>query len=476
MSTMKKLNVAVIIWMLATSTVLSQKPLETGIGVAGPQQIVFKSNGKVSYPLMPGDERMLDSIQHKTFLFFLNEHHPEKGIVKDRAARWAPASIASTGFGIPSFAIGAERNWITREQAAEITLKILRFFINSVQSADSNVTGYKGFYYHFLKMSSGTREWNCELSTIDTGILMMGIIFARNYYNHDNEVENQIRLLAATLLGRIDWNFMEMPDTGKFAGTISMGWTPEKGVHDYGWIGYNEALFLYVLAAGSGMKNAEHSYRAWLKSYKWQTPYKGLSHVAFPPLFGHQFSQAFIDCRGLVDEYMMEKGIDYFENSRRATYVQRQYATDNPKGWIGYDSLCWGVTASDGPTEKYNFKDKKFLGYAGRGTSGPDYNYFDDGTIAPYAPLSSLPFAPEIVIPTVKSMNEKYGKKLWGKYGYYDAFNPTANWFDDDFIGIDQGPMLIMLENFRTGLVWNYVMNDTIIQQGLHRLGYEYLK
>ena len=440
------------------------------------QQVTFKSKGKVNYPLTREDEKMLDSIQYKTFLFFLNEHHPEKGIVKDRTAKWAPASIASTGFGIPSLAVGVERKWMTREQAAKITLNILRFFMNSRQSADTNVTGYKGFYYHFLKMGSGTREWKCELSTIDTGILMMGIIFARNYYNLDNEVENQIRSLAATLLGRIDWDFVRMPDSGKFASTISMGWTPEKGLHDYGWSGYNEGLFLYVLAAGSGMKNIEKSYDSWLKSYKWNTPYKGLSHVAFPPLFGHQFSQAFIDYRGLADKYMKAKGIDYFENSRRATYVQRQYAIGNPKGWTGYDSLCWGVTASDGPTDKYNFGDKKFLGYAGRGTSGPDYNYFDDGTIAPYGPLSSLPFAPEIVLPTIKSMNVKYGKKLWGKYGYYDSFNPTAKWVNDDYIGIDQGPMLIMIENFRTGLVWNYVMKDPVIQKGLNRLGFGYLQ
>ncbi len=445
-------------------------------GAAQSQQHVFKSGGKVNYALSSQDEAMLDSIQHKTFLFFLHEHHPEKGIVKDRTATWAPASIASTGFGIPSFAIGVERKWITREQAAAITLNILQFFINSVQSADTNVTGYKGFYYHFLKLNSGTRAWKCELSSIDTGILMMGIIFARNYYNLDTEVENQIRKLAGILLNRVDWNFMAMPGTGKFANTISMGWSPEHGLHDYGWSGYNEALFLYVLAAGSGMEKAEQSYQAWLKSYKWNTPYKGLSHVAFPPLFGHQFSQAFIDYRGIADAYMKEKGIDYFENSRRATYVQRQYAIDNPKGWVGYDSLCWGITASDGPTEKYNFGDKKFLGYAGRGTSGPDYNYFDDGTIAPYGALSSLPFAPEIVLPAIKSMNKKYGKKLWGKYGYYDSFNPTAKWFNDDFIGIDEAPMLIMIENFRTGMVWNYMMQDTIIQKGLNKLGYAYLK
>ncbi|MCX6241448.1 MAG: Tat pathway signal protein [Bacteroidetes bacterium] len=443
---------------------------------AHPQNTVFSSHGKVIYNLTSSEERMLDSIQHKTLLFFLNEQHPVKGIVKDRTLSKAPCSIAATGFGIPCFAIGAERNWISREQAAGITLKIMRFFLSSVQSTAKDVTGYKGFYYHFLKMDSGTREWNCELSSVDTGLLMMGIIFARNYYNKENESEKQIRLLAAKLLDRIDWNFMVLPASSKYAYTISMAWSPEKGLEDYGWFGYNEALFLYILAAGSGMNNAEQSYNSWLKTYQWDTPYKGLSHVAFPPLFGHQFSQAFIDFRGIADKYMKEKGIDYFENSRRATYVQRQYATENPKGWTGYDSLCWGVTASDGPPDKYNFDGKKFLGYAGRGTSGPEYNYFDDGTIAPYASLSSLPFAPEIVLPTIKSLNKKLGKKLWGKYGYYDAFNLTAKWFDDDFLGIDEGPMLIMIENFRTGLVWNYVMKDPIIQKGLNRLGFAYVK
>ena len=446
------------------------------LGAAQPQQLVFKSHGKVNYPLTPDEKTMLDSIQHKTFLFFLHEYQPEKGLVKDRTLSTSPCSIAATGFGIPCLAIGAERNWISREKAAEITLSIMKFFISSVQSTAKDVTGYKGFYYHFLKMDSGTREWNCELSSVDTGLLMMGIIFARNYYNLDNEVENQIRSLAAKLLERVDWDFMLLPASSKYAYTISMAWTPEKGLQDYGWFGYNEALFLYILAAGSGMNNAEQSYKAWLKTYQWQTPYKGLSHVAFPPLFGHQFSQAFIDFRGLADTYMKEKGIDYFENSRRATYVQRKYAAENPKGWIGYDSLCWGVTASDGPPDKYNFADKKFLGYAGRGTSGPENNYFDDGTIAPYASLSSLPFAPEIVLPTIISMNKKFGKKFWGKYGYYDAFNPTAKWIDDDFLGIDEGPMLIMIENFRTGLVWNYVMKDPIIQKGLNKLGYEYMK
>lgn len=449
----------------------------TAVGQSKQQpELRFTSGGKISYQLTPAEEVLLDSIQQKTFQFFHQECHPTWGIVKDRTKSWAPASIAATGFGIPCFAVGVERQWITREQAAQITLNILSFFHSSVQSAAPDATGYKGFYYHFLAMDTGRRTWDCELSSVDTGLLMMGIIFARNYYDRDNEVENRIRSLAGELLDRLEWGFLTMPPSGEYAHTISMGWTPDKGLHAMGWSGYNEALFLYILAAGTGMENVDRSYQSWLRSYKWQTPYEGFSHVAFPPLFGHQFSHAFIDFRGLADAYLREKKIDYFENSRRATYVQRQYAIDNPHGWDGYGPLCWGITASDGPTEKLNVNGKKFLGYAGRGTSGPAYNYFDDGTIAPYGPLSSLPFAPEIVLPTIRSMLQEHGEKLWGKYGLYDSFNLTANWVDDDFLGISQGPLLIMIENFRTGLVWDCVMKDPVIQEGLNKLGFEYLK
>jgi hypothetical protein len=425
-----------------------------------------------NYKLSMDETVMLDSIQQKTFFFFMDERNPVNGLVRDRSASWAPASIAAIGFALPSYAIGVERGWITRSEAADITLTILRFFLNSIQSPDTNVTGYQGFYYHFLRLNSGTREWNCELSTIDTGLLMMGIIFSRNYFDLDNETEKNIRTIAAKLVGRMNWDFFRMPSSSDHANAISMGWTPEHGLHDMGWVGYNEALFLYVLAAGSGMTNAATAYDVWLKTYDWRTPYPGLSHAAFPPLFGHQFSFCFINPKDLKDKFMREKGIDYFENSRRATYVQRQYAIDNPHGWIGYDSLCWGISASDGPTDKYNFDGKEFLGYAGRGTSGPDLNYFDDGTIAPYAAISSIVFVPEIAFPTIKSFNQKYGSGLWGPYGYVDAFNPTLNWFNKEYIGIDQGPLLLMIENFRTGFVWKYVMKDPVIQTGLEKLGF----
>ncbi len=471
---MKKSNYySLPIFMVSTAIIVSSM-----VG-CNTQKTVDKyvSQGKIDYNLPKEDEKMLDTIQYKTFQYFINEYHPEKGIVRDRSQESSPASIAATGFALPVYAVGVERKWITREKAADITLKTLRFFSNSTQSeTDSLAIGYKGFYYHFIGMESGKRVWNCELSSIDTGLLLMGVIFVRNYYNQNSPDEKEIRELAEKLLGRLDWSVFFMDENSKQPATISMAWKPEEGVTNWGWHGYTEGLFLYVLAAGTGIENPEKTYDGWLRTYNWKTPYPGLSHVTFPPLFGHQFSHTFIDFRGLADPYLKAKGIDYFENSRRATLTQQQYAIENPKGWVGYDSLTWGFTATDGPGSAYNFGDKRFEGYAGRGSSGKDETVGEDGTLAPYGVLSSLPFTPELSMATIKNMNAKYGKEIWGKYGYFDAFNPTAKWVSHDFIGIDQGPMLLMIENFRTGLVWNYVMKDPIIQKGLKTLGFEYSK
>lgn len=442
-----------------------------------PQQTnEFISHGKVDYPVTTEDNALLDSIQYQTFLFFRDKVNPEKGLFMDRAREDAPSSIASTGFALPSLAVAVKRNWMLREEAAGLTFNALDFLINSEQSDAPNATGYKGFYYHFLDMETGKRTWDCELSSIDTGLLLMGVIFARNYYDRENETEREIREMAEVLLTRLDWSIFDMGPETNHPKTISMGWKPEDGLINWGWFGYNEGLFLYILAAGTGMENVEESYEAWLSTYTWNTPYPGLSHAAFPPLFGHQFSHAFIDFRGLADPYMKEKGIDYFENSRRATLTQQQYAIENPYGWKGYGEFCWGITACDGPGEEYNFDGHEFLGYAGRGAAGPDYNYFDDGTIAPYGALSSLPLAPEIVFPTARYMLENKGDSIWGPYGFYDAFNETAGWVNDDYIGVAQGPMLISIENFRSGLIWEYVMQDPIIQKGLDKLGFEYME
>jgi len=436
-------------------------------------------NGQVSiekdrrYSPTKEESAFLDSVQFYAFKFFINEANFKNGLVKDRSTATSPASIAGTGFAIPIWALGAERGWMSRDSAAQITLNLFRFLLNSEQSLDDSATGYQGFYYHFLDMKTGKRFWNCELSSIDTGWLLAGILFAKQFYAADNQTENEIREAAVKLTNRINWSFFEMKSDGFFNNTISLGWDKKNGFNSLGWWGYTEALFLQVVSAGAGMENAEQRYAKWLQTYQWREPYgKESGHVVFPALFIHQFSLLWIDFRNISDSYMREKKIDYFENSRRATYVQRKYAIDNPNRWAGYDSLTWGLSACDGPDPKYNFDGKKFFGYSARGTSGPD-STFDDGTVAPYASACSIPFAPEICIPTLYSIYKNYGEKgVWGKYGFVDSFNPTLNWYDADVLGLDSGPMVLMIENYRSGFVWKYLMREEIIQNGLKRLGF----
>lgn len=420
----------------------------------------------------PLEKQFLDTLQYRSFLFFINELNKESGLVKDRSASWSPASTASSGFGVLCWAIGAEKKWISREEAARLTMNLFTFLFNSSQSADSNATGYKGFYYHFLRMGDGKREWKCELSTIDSGFLYAAMLFARQYYTENNATENRIRELVEALLAKVEWDFFQFDGNHKQPYTIPLGWHPEKGFIDQGWTGYCESLVLYIVAAGMDMKNASEGYQTWLKYYDWRKIY-GYEFLSFPPLMGHQYSHMFIDFKDIHDDFNRSKNIDYFETSRLATLVQRAYAVENPGKWKGYDSLCWGLTACDGPGDRFNTGDKKFLGYAGRGTSGNDLVFFDDGTIAPTAAAGSIPFLPDACIPTLMSMKEKYGESgLWGKYGFVDAFNPTLNWFNQDYIGIDQGPIVIMIENFKNGMIWKYVSKDPVIQRGLQRLGF----
>ncbi|MFZ0389255.1 MAG: glucoamylase family protein, partial [Calditrichia bacterium] len=411
--------------------------------------------------------------QHRTFLYFVNEINPDNGLVKDRSTADSPASIAAVGFAIPVWAIGAEHGWITRQRAADLTRAAIHFFWTGEQNDDSLSSGFQGFFYHFLDMKTGKRRWRCELSTVDTAWLLAGLRFATQYFNRDEVVEKEIRILADSITYRANWDFFTLPDTGRDANTISMAWRPERGFNASGWTGYNEALLLYILAAGCGYPHIEDAWQGWLSTYKWMEPYPGLAHAAFPPLFGHQYSHLFVDFRGISDEFMREKDIDYFENSRRAVLTQQQYAIDNPPNWTGYDSLTWGLTACDGPGPQPQMADRKFYTYRARGTSGPNFVWDDDGTIAPTAAGGSVPFAPEITIPTLLAFYNDYGDEgLWGPYGFYDAFNPTLDWFDSDYLGIDQGPIVLMIENYRNGFVWEYCMKDPLIQKGLDKLGF----
>jgi len=433
----------------------------------------------VAYPGGDGPpwDPFLDTLQTRTLRYFLQTTDPGTGLAPDRWPSRSPSSVAAIGFALTCYPIAAERGLVPREEAARRTLTTLRFLLHAPQNdASAGVTGYKGFFYHFVTIPDGTRAWNCELSTIDTALLMAGVLAGQTYFSRGTELENSIRLAADSLYRRVDWAWAAEGRKG-----ITLGWTPEKGADAESWHGYNEAMILYVLALGSPSHPVSPSvWDYWTSTYVW-AKYYDWEFVSFGPLFGHQFSHCWIDFRGIADRYMREKGIDYAENSKRATYSQQAYGTENPAGFRGYSQEMWGVTPCDGPGDTTFIvagTKRRFIGYAGRGVS---FDWvLDDGTLAPTGVGASVAFAPEICIPSLKAMRHAFGGRLWSEYGFYDAFNPTFvtpatgedGWIDHDYLGIDQGPIAIMIENLRNGFLWKLMQKNPYIARGLKRAAF----
>ena len=416
---------------------------------------------------------VMKALQRKAFDYFVNESNPLNGLVVDKTQSGAPASIAAVGLALSSYPVGVERGFINRAQAIEQTLATLRFFRDSVQSTDLDATGYRGFYYHFLDMVSGERVWKCELSTIDTAILLAGMLTAAVYFSDSTDEQREIRMLADELYQRTDWKWAQNGGV-----TVTHGWKPESGFLPYRWQGYDEALFLYLLGLGSPTHPLpKESYVQWTSTYEWRKIY-GHEFLYSGPLFTHQISHIWIDFRGIQDDYMRGKGIDYFENSRRATYVQQQYAIDNPAKFDGYGAKCWGITASDGPgpaTRTIKGHERQFFDYVARGVpTGPD-----DGSIAPWAVAASLPFAPEIVLPTLQYF-EKLKLREKDPYGFRATFNatfadrsdPSQSWVSPFHYGLNQGPIVLLIENYRTGLLWRLMRQCPYLVTGLRRAGF----
>lgn len=406
------------------------------------------------------DTAFLDFVQERTFWYFWEEANPSNGLIKDRSTPTSPASIAAVGFGLSALTVGIDRGWITREQGRDRVARTLRFFWNAEQSTSPDATGYKGFFYHFLDMQTGRRAWNSELSTVDTALLLGGVLDVGEYFDGSDAVEEEIRALADSIYQRVDFRWSQFRHRQNPTAAISHGWKPETGFLTHDWTGYNEAMILYILALGSPTHPAtDGAWDAWVSGYgnQWRTEY-GYTFLTFPPLFGHQYSHVWIDFRGIQDAYMRSKGIDYFENSRRATLAQREYHIANPKGYPNYGKNEWGLTASDTPT-----------GYRARGAPPPQN---DDGTLVPTAPGGSIVFTPEESIAALRTMYDRYGSRLLGPYGFRDAYNVQQNWFDDDYIGIDHGPILLMMENYRTEVIWERMMENEYVLRGLERAGF----
>jgi hypothetical protein len=443
-----------------------------------------RSTAPTDLAVTPADHAFLEELQERTFRWFWETTNPQNGLVPDRWPSESFSSVAAIGFGLTGYPVGVERGWVSREDAAGRVLTTLRFLWQAPQGPQpAGVIGYRGLFYHFLDMQTGHRFERVELSTIDTALLMAGVLFCREYFSRGSAAETEIRALADSLYLRVDWQSMvETPNR------ISMGWHPETGFIEADWHGYDEAMILMILALGSPTHAVEPAiWATYVSTNRWGTWY-GQPHTGFAPLFGHQYSHVWIDFRGIFDAYARSRGIDYFENSRRATLAQRQYAIDNPMGWRGYGADIWGLTASDGPADMerpVNGVPRQFWTYTARGASHTEIR--DDGTIVPTAAGGSIPFAPEVTIRALRAMREQY-PHVWGQYGFLDAFNPTftftdvplghgrivpgAGWVDTDYLGIDQGPILLMAENYRSGLIWEHMRRNPYVIAGLRRAGF----
>lgn len=417
-------------------------------------------------------DRMLHRLQKESFGYFASQINPSNGLVRDKTQVPSPSSIAVTGFSLAVNIVAVERGFMRRSAALRRTLAAVRFFSDSPQGPEPGSTGHRGFYYHFLDMEGGRRAWECELSTMDTGLLLLGMLAAAEYFSGDGSLERELRERVGGILRRVDWRWA---CNGGL--TLTHGHRPGRGFLRNRWRGYSEALPLYLLALGAQERPlSRKNYAAWTRTYKWKRVF-GHDYLYAGPLFIHQFLHAWIDFRGLQDAYMREKSSDYFENSRRATYIQREYCRRNPHGFHCYSDLSWGISACDGPgpcVRSVRGRKTRFLGYHARGVPfGPD-----DGTISLGAAAASLPFAPEIVLPTIEYfLGTEVGSRA--PLGFAASFNPAFRdgsrlgfWKSRFDFGLNHGPLILMMENHRSGLIWRLMRSCRPVVAGLRRAGF----
>ena len=387
-------------------------------------------------------EELLNEVQEKAFRYFEEQHNPYNGLVRDSApnrsgvATNAPASIAATGFALTVYPVAVERGWMSRAAAYELTVRTLEFFLQQAPQ-------HQGFFYHFLNFETGERVNHCELSPIDTALFLAGALFAAEYYD-----DAKIRDLVQKIYERVD--FPWMLNKGK---AFALAWSPETGFSKARWDHFDESLLLYVLAIGSpGHPISEESWRAILRPVG---SYRDFRLIQMPPIFTHQYPHVWLDLRGQNDGLA-----DYFENSVNASRANRAFCIDQASKFAGYGPNLWGLSASEGPA-----------GYRAYGAP-PGWTVFHDGTIAPTACGSSIVFTPEESIACLENIRTYYSDAMWGPYGFSDAMNVGKSWFSDKVLAIDQGPLLLMIENHRTGLIWKFMAQSAPVQKALSKIGF----
>ena len=411
-------------------------------------QVVAQSRGQ---RLSRQDEALLEDLSRRAFRYFQEQSDPHTGLVLDRArtdgsehdeAHRNTASIAATGFGLTGWCIAAERGWVTRREARERVRAALKFFAEKAPHEH-------GWFYHWMNWRTGERVWKSELSSIDTALLIGGVLTARQYFRNDPEIVK----LATKIYERIDFNWMRNDRPL----LLSMGWRPESGFLKNYWDHYCELMILYILGIGSPTHPLPpESWYAWRRD---EMKYKGYEYISGrDPLFVHQFSHAWIDFRGRRDN--RAPFTDWFENSVIATRAHKAFCLDLAKEFPGYTENIWGITASDSA--------KGYVAWY-----GPPRHPAIDGTVVPCAAGGSLMFTPDITLPALRAMRQQYGDKIYGRYGFTEAFNPNNGWINPDVIGIDLGITLLSAENLRSGKVWQWFGRNAEIKRGLRLAGVE---
>jgi hypothetical protein len=411
--------------------------------LAHPLGAIAAATAKPASPFSPEDDQLLDDIERASCCFFWEQANPQTGLVKDRCnARMATtdnstvASIAATGFGLTALCIADRRGFLSRSEARERVIATLQFMA-------SKLPNHRGFFYHWADINTGERVWDSEVSSIDTAILLCGILTCRTHFR-----DTDITLLAHQITNRVEWTWLS-EDTS----LLPHGWLPEMGFLPYRWDYYNEMMMMYLLGLGSpSYPLRPEAWDAWKRTI---FEYDGMRYIgSFAPLFVHQYSQAWFDFRGKRDKYA-----NYFENSKTATEVHRQFCIELGKQFSDYSGDLWGITASD--------SQKGYVVWGGPPAVGPI-----DGTIVPAAAGGSLPFLPQECMRVLRTIHDRYPHAIT-TYGFADAFNPLHNWYDSDVVGIDTGIILLMAENARTGYIWDVFMQNPEAQRGMQLAGFK---
>jgi hypothetical protein len=386
------------------------------------------------------DDQFLNDLEKANFLFFWEQGNPKTGMVKDRcnihdSNQKVASSIAATGFGLTALCIGEHRDFISTSAAVERVVTTLRFLWKKLPN-------HRGFFYHFANPETGERMFDSEVSSVDTAILLCGILMCRQHFH-----QSGITQLADLILNRVDWTWLS-EDTS----LLTHGWTPEVGFLPSRWDYYSELMIMYLLGMGSSAHPLrQETWNAWKRL---TFEYDGMRYIgSFAPLFVHQYSQAWFDFRRKRDKFA-----DYFQNSVTATEVHRRFCLELSQQFPDYSDDLWGITASD--------SEHGYVAWGGPPATGPI-----NGTVVPSAAGGSLPFLPAATMRVLKTIRSRY-PSAWSKYGFVNAFNPLNNWYDSDVIGIDTGIILLMAENLRTGFVWETFMKTAEAQRGMERAGF----